>query len=197
CAPAHIIVARGSNEPQGPGVIGSLANMTMRDAPGTSMESIVWPATIDNYANSSSEGTAATTAALSAKVLQCPQTKIIMMGYSQGAHVIGDSLCGGGLVGLPTPPVDPAISANVVAIVQYGDPRHLPNMPYDIGTSIKTGLFPRNLATQSCSRFAPLLRSFCDTGDPFCDQGTAIEVHRRYAREYNAQAREFVAAMLG
>lgn len=28
-------------------------------------------------------------------VTSCPEAKIVLLGYSQGAHVIGNTLCGG------------------------------------------------------------------------------------------------------
>lgn len=58
-------------------------------------------------------------------------------------------MCGGGggfMLGKATPAVPTAISDKVVAMVQMGDPRHLPNKPYNIGTgtgeSVCSPLYP-------------------------------------------------------
>jgi hypothetical protein len=49
------------------------------------------------------------------------------MGYSQGAHVVGDVLGGGqgGNLGTATPAIAANISSHVVAVATFGDPRHV------------------------------------------------------------------------
>lgn len=83
CAPIHIIAARASTESPGPGVIGSLATLIENDHSGTTLESVNYPATLDNYASSSAQGTAALTSQLTAYVNSCPDSKVILLGYSQ------------------------------------------------------------------------------------------------------------------
>ena len=76
-----------------------------------------------------------------------------MLGYSQGAHILLDSLCGGGgEVGLgpETPPIGTAIGDHVIAIVQYGDPRHITDVPYDTGTSMHDGVCLAVISHYSC-----------------------------------------------
>lgn len=112
CAPIHIIAARESLQGPGPGSIGSLAQLIQDANPGTTLESVDYPATLDNYDSSSREGTKKTTESLTSYAKACPCAQIVMLGYSQGAHVIGDTLCGGGeYLGIPkSPPVDKAVS---------------------------------------------------------------------------------------
>src|ERR1700712_1624319 len=83
CAPAHIIVARASTEPQGQGIIGALARTVARAVPGTTVEAVKYPAKLFPYADSSSKGTIALKSQLTAYVQSCPQSKIVLMGYSQ------------------------------------------------------------------------------------------------------------------
>lgn len=112
CAPVNILIARASTEPQGPGIIGSLAVLIERDNPGTTQESVVYPATLINYASSSTMGTEALTAQLTSYVEKCEDSKVVLLGYSQGAQVVLDVLCGGG--GYPgLGPVTPAIDRGV------------------------------------------------------------------------------------
>jgi len=89
CPPSHLIIARGSLEPPGPGSLLSLANKIVASNPGTTMESITYPATIDNYDTSSANGTIAVEEQLTAFVQKCPNSKVVMMGYSQGAQIVG------------------------------------------------------------------------------------------------------------
>jgi hypothetical protein len=68
----------------------------------------------------------------------CPSTKLVLMGYSQGAAVTVDTLCGGGGADIMAP-VTPGLTAqqgsNVVAAVMMGDPRFVPGVSYEAGTN--------------------------------------------------------------
>lgn len=90
----HMIIARASLEAPGPGIIGQVATQVAAQLPGSDSESVVYPATLDNYAQSEAAGVAAMTGLLTAYVGRCPDSKIVMMGYSQGAQVAADVLCG-------------------------------------------------------------------------------------------------------
>lgn len=58
------------------------------------------------------EGTAAVENQIIAYVKHCPSSKLVLLGYSQGAQIIGDALYGGngGGFGPVTPPMNPSIS---------------------------------------------------------------------------------------
>jgi len=83
CAPIHIIAARASTEDPGAGVIGSLATFIQNDRPGTTLETVDYPATLTDYAASSASGTAALKIQLIAYVNACPNSKVVLLGYSQ------------------------------------------------------------------------------------------------------------------
>lgn len=83
CPPSHLIIARGSLEAQGPGQLLSMAKKIVAANIGTTMEAVVYPATIENYGASSSNGTAAVTEMLGSFVQRCPNAKLAMLGYSQ------------------------------------------------------------------------------------------------------------------
>ncbi|EAS35172.3 uncharacterized protein CIMG_00526 [Coccidioides immitis RS] len=195
CAPVHIMSARGSNQPPGEGpTLAPLVDAIVADHPGSTREPIVWPAVIFPYAESSHNGTLAVTAQLTAYVERCPKSKIVLLGFSQGSHVIGDSLCGGGgLLGIGpiTDPISTTIGDHVSAIVWLGDPRHRGNDTYNRGTSVRDGIFPR-LQSQSCEHYAANLQSYCDTRDIFCDSGDSLQVHRGYIPKYLEAAKQFV-----
>ena len=81
------------------------------------------------------------------------------MGYSQGAHVVGDVLGGGqgGSLGATTAPVAANVSSHVVAVATFGDPRHVASGPnFNAGTSNRNGRFPRSGAQVSAlNAFSP------------------------------------------
>jgi Cutinase len=83
CADIHYIVARASTEPQGFGISGTVSNASASKYPGSTAESIVYPALLLPYEPSSTAGTAATKKQLTAYVDKCPSSRIVMIGYSQ------------------------------------------------------------------------------------------------------------------
>jgi len=112
----------------------------------------------------------------------------------QGAQVIGDVMCGTSEANFnSTPPLNPALSKNIIAIIQMGDPTHIPNLPQDVGNSTKAGIFPRPNTT-ACAAMEPITKSFCSADDRFCDSGNSIPVHLSYVREFGVQAKDFVVS---
>lgn len=122
----------------------------------------------------------------------------MLLGYSQGAHIVGDALGGGGGgdLGAKTEPVPANVGEYVAAVIQMGDPRHLVGQPFDVGSSTRDGIFPR-LEDQSLTRYAGRIQSYCDSGDPYCDRGDVSAVHLGYTKEYNGVALGFVLGKIG
>jgi len=88
CAPVHIIVARASTEQPGYGVTGLMVQQLVKDIPGATSEPIVYPAQLAPYPQSESQGVEAAKLKITAYVQKCPQAKIVLAGYSQGADVM-------------------------------------------------------------------------------------------------------------
>ncbi|GAA3265265.1 cutinase family protein [Dactylosporangium vinaceum] len=201
CAAVHVITARASTEPLGEGISGALVTQIVNSSTQTvSRAAVDYPATLLNYPSSSAQGVSALTAQLTAQVQACPTQKIILVGYSQGAHVVGDVLGGGGGGGLgaQTPPISTSIGDHVLAVIQFGDPRHVVNQPYDVGTSANDGLFPRSAAQlQALLHYASRIQSYCDSDDRFCDHGTSSQVHITYLDRYQNAAASFVLQKIG
>ncbi|KAF2434051.1 cutinase [Tothia fuscella] len=198
CANIHIIVVRASTENPGQGVIGTLATMISGAIPGSTVEAIDYPALLNPYGSSSSNGTTTTTKQLQKYVDTCNKASVVLLGYSQGAHVVGDVMCGGGQatsLGPSTPPIAKKYQDKVVAMIQMGDPRHVAQASFDIGSSQRNGIFPRP-ANISCNAIAAKIRSYCDSGDPFCDMGDDVQVHLSYTRRYNKDAYDFTISQL-
>lgn len=125
CAPLHLLVARGSIEQVGPGAqLRNLVKTIVQQNPGADQEAIDYPAELGTqqdpgkYGRSVSTGTTAVINQLTAYVNKCPESKIVLLGYSQGAQIIGDALCGGDSAGNGpiTPAMDPAISSHGMAL---------------------------------------------------------------------------------
>ena len=79
----HMIVARGSTEQPGPGIIGAVATQVQQSVAGSDKDALIYPATFDNYTSSESTGVAAMKSLIQSYVALCPSSKIALLGYSQ------------------------------------------------------------------------------------------------------------------
>ncbi len=196
CSAVHVITARASNETPGEGRTSALVDQIVAQSKeAVTRSAVAYPATLTGYANSSAAGVTALKAQLIAQVQACPNQKIVLAGYSQGAHVVLDVLGGGGggALGALTDPVDSAVADHVTAVVTFADPRHVINQPYDKGTSLRNGKYPRTDAQlQVLSGLAAKIETFCDTDDLYCDSGTSLTVHQTYLARYQQTALDFV-----
>ena len=199
CAEVHIIATRASTERPGAGIIGSLVTAVQQASDqSVSTDTTDYPATLSNYSSSVARGVAALTEQVTTQAADCPESKIVLLGYSQGAHVIGDVLAGSGRAGpgRQTAPLDDGAAERVAAVVLMGDPRFVPNKPFNAGTSTRAGRFPRG-ADAALDPFAEVLQSYCDTDDTFCAGGGNLNVHLGYTRRYNDRAEAFVLDRIG
>ncbi|KAL0633627.1 hypothetical protein Q9L58_007451 [Maublancomyces gigas] len=200
CAPVHIIAARATGEPPGPGIIGTLIDAVKHySSQYITTDFVEYPATLLNYADSSAAGTAALKAQLTNQVAACPSQKIVLVGYSQGAHVVGDTLGGGGggpNLGPKTAAVPASVSSHVTAVVLMGDPRHIIPETFQQGTATSQGMFPR-LPDQSLEAFASQIHSYCDWTDLFCAGGLNLLIHVSYTVKYNYVAAPFILSKIG
>jgi acetylxylan esterase len=140
CSATHLIVARGSFEPQGEG-ISSAFSTEAKQFIGADSEALVYPARIP-YRGSISVGVENLKKAIARYTAACPSSQIVLVGYSQGGAVTVDALCGGGEdpeIGPKTPGMTLEEAKNVKAAVVLGDPRFVPGISYNAGTNHRTG----------------------------------------------------------
>lgn len=106
----YILIARGSGEaaippgafkyPDYTGLAAEAAVHVQSQIPGVVIGGVVYPAvlnftSLEVYGASEANGTTAVAAEVAAYTKKCPGVKIALMGYSQGAQVLQDALCGG------------------------------------------------------------------------------------------------------
>ncbi|KAF6838382.1 acetylxylan esterase 2 (cutinase) [Colletotrichum plurivorum] len=195
----HIIVARGTNEAPGSGLMESVAHGIAAAIPDSQIAPLDYPAAFDNYSASVAAGVDSLKTELAEYGSRCPQSKVALMGFSQGAHVMGDTLCGS--VGAEPlllqfnatskPMSSSVMDQNVIAVILFGDPTHNASAPWNRGNSIRDGLYPRE-DINMCQQFASKIESWCDTGDLYCDNGNMTGIHRSYFSKYTPDAVEFV-----
>lgn len=96
CKDLHVFLARGNNEPY-PGRQGKLAGAICSGLSSCDYEDIQFNNPLEApYCRSVEEGAANGLAQIRAYNERCPDSALVVSGYSQGAHVLGDVLGGGG-----------------------------------------------------------------------------------------------------
>ncbi|KAM0343426.1 hypothetical protein ACHAPU_008607 [Fusarium lateritium] len=192
----YMIAARGTTEDKGPGVIGIIAEAVAKRVKGSVVKALDYPATLQDpdYKDSEAAGVKAMTSAVNDYHRSCPNGKIAVFGYSQGGQIASDTFCGGSGGDFPTnKPIDEDIvKESVVAIIVFGDPSHVANISYDLGDSINDGIFKRNDTKLCEDNYSKIIRSYCDTGDVYCDQGNNTETHGGYFEKYGSEVADFV-----
>jgi len=203
---AHIIGIRGTLEEQGFGELKKVVDRLMEALPGSDAVPISYPAggitipegggepqyDLGDYIASESEGYIALVTEIKTFVDRCPETDIVLLGYSQGAHVVGDVLCGARKLIFPyKAPLDTSYSYSIRAIIQLGDPTNRGDISWHVGNATHSGIFPRLDLTQ-CRRYGDLWQSYCDADDFFCDRGDSIPVHLTYVQNHGDEIVKFV-----
>ncbi|KAF3918785.1 hypothetical protein AA313_de0207536 [Arthrobotrys entomopaga] len=189
----YMIVARGSGEDPGTGRMGIVANNVTERIKGCQVVALDYPADFNRYISSEGTGVAEMRATIEGYVERCPNGKYALLGWSQGAQVSLDTICGtsDGQVFNKTNPISSDLARNLVAIVGYGDPTHVPGLSWTLGTSKKKGIFPRQ-DTAACDPYASRIHTWCDTGDIYCDGGNMTAVHSSYFANYTSMAVDFI-----
>lgn len=165
CHDIEVVFARGTDEPAGLGVVGkslveTLRTMVKDKSIGT--YAVKYPASWDFAqvavgANDASKRVQYIAAA-------CPDSKIVLGGYSQGAAVI-DVVTTAPIAGLGyTAPLPLAVVPHVAAVAVFGNP---------------SARFGRPLTILSPD-FGARTADLCNAGDPICSRGDDFDAHVRY-----------------
>jgi cutinase len=190
CADIEVVFARGTTEPAGPGFVGQDFTDLLRSQVGdrtVALYSVNYPA-IDNWPTGVI-GVNDASAHISQVAADCPDTKIVLGGFSQGAAVAqlvtadADEVPPNSYAYGTTTPLAPDVAEKVAAVALFGKPnaRFLgmigqPNVPVGNAFTSKT-------------------ISMCAVNDPICSDGLDFAAHNSYpANGMVAQAADFAAA---
>lgn len=193
----HIIAARGTGEKEGPGVSGELADRVIDRIRGSEVDGLDYPATLTDpdYLSSAKDGAEELREVVRQYAEDCPDTKIVVIGYSQGAQVATNTFCGGGGDGFGNEDALPEnlVEDHVSAIILFGDPSHVANATYNRGTADNNGIFPRD-DVDACEDLGDRIVSYCDTGDVYCDNGEEKDrdVHGEYIERYGDEVVDYI-----
>ncbi len=114
CPDVEVVFARGTNEPPGVGGVGQAFVDSLRSQiPGRSVGvyAVNYPAT-DDFVRSSLAGAGDAGAHVQSMVANCPNTRMVLGGYSQGA----------GVIDMTTDELAPQVANHVAAVAVFGNP---------------------------------------------------------------------------
>lgn len=177
CPNAEVVFARGTGEPVGPGGPGqAFYDSLTAQLPGKSITlyPVNYPSTTD-YLNSARAGENDEVAHVQATAANCPNTKIVIGGYSQGAAVAD----------LTSHQLSPQVADHVAALALFGNPR----------SSYAEGLAD-NQVPPLAPGFVPKAIDICLPNDNICAEGGSIIAHLGYVPDSTNQAATFVAGKL-
>ncbi|WP_319428939.1 cutinase family protein [Mycobacterium sp. RTGN5] len=191
CPDVEVVFARGTFEAPGVGATGQAfvdaltARLNGKDTIG--VYPVSYPASLDFQ--QAAEGVADASNEIESLTASCPDTKIVLGGYSQGAAVAGyttTETVPAGFV-LPTGisgPMPPAVATHVTAVVLFGTPSD-----WVLGLA-DHGAPPITIG----ALYEPKTLELCASGDPVCfPGGLDRSAHSAYkSNGMTDQAAEFV-----
>ena len=175
-----MVFARGTNEDPGLGRIGNAFVNSLRGKVGgrsVGTYAVNYPASYDFLAAAAGANDAS--GHIQWMIANCPATRLVLGGYSQGAAVIDV------IAAVPVPaigfnaPLPPNTPEHVAALAVFGNP------------SAKVGL-PLTVSPV----WGPRSIDLCNPGDPVCTSGEDVAAHRAYDGGPADQAASFVAGLL-
>ena len=194
CPNIEVVFARGTLEAPGVGATGqAFVDALNARVPGNTVDvyAVNYPASLDF--GQAADGIIDASNKIEAVAASCPNTKLVLGGYSQGAAVAGYTTTDTVPAGLALPagitgPMPPTIAPHVAAVVLFGTPdTWFLNLADHNAPPITIGQL-----------YAAKTLQLCATGDPVCFPGGLDRAaHSSYKNNGMAdQAADFVARQL-
>jgi cutinase len=196
CPDVDVVFARGSGEPPGLGDIGQQFVDGLRGRIGGRSLG-VYPVNYqasDDFDNpdfpvSVIDGIRDAGSHIQSMAANCPQTREVLGGYSQGASVVGYVTSAAVLLGVPAAavpkPMSPDIANHVAAVTLFAKPSDEFLGQYGCPPIVINPLYQ------------PKTLELCTQGDPVCGGGNDAAAHGMYAANgMTGQAADFAASHL-
>jgi cutinase len=162
CSDIEVVFARGTHQDPGLANVGqAFVDSLTSQVDGRSITAypVEYPATDDNH-NSATAGADDASAHIQGTAAACPNTKIVLGGYSQGSTVID----------LASNAMPARVASHVAAVALFGEP----------SSSFSTMLWGGQPLPVISPLYAPKSISLCAPGDPICSGGGDILAHVSY-----------------
>ena len=181
CNDIEVVFARGTDEPPGIGRVGQAFVDSVRGKVGNrslGVYAVNYPASYDFLA--AADGANDASAHIQYVMNTCPDTRLVLGGYSQGAAIVDV------ITSVPFPaigfnnPLPPDAPDHIAALAVFGNPTARVGLP---------------LTSSPVYGFKAI--DLCNAGDPVCSDGNSVPAHRSYGPDGSAsQAAAFVANLL-
>ncbi|KAK1978700.1 cutinase [Colletotrichum cereale] len=192
CTDLHIFLARGWNEGY-PGRQQLLVDATCNGLASCDYEDILFDATnADGYARAVEQGRASGTSQIKAYTTKCPNSKVALSGYSEGANVVANILADSGLAPGAAP------GSKVCAGLLFGDTTHVASQSYNVGagSGYSARMARSSSSLRNLNQFAGVLRSWCNGDDSVCaatsGRDGGEEAHTNYFQLYTNDAAAYI-----
>ena len=177
CSRYLVITARGTGERPSGQLLSTVARLISEARPGeVEIVDLDYPADGDVKLGAT-RGVRLLIDIVNQQSVLCAEQRFILLGYSQGALIIGDALTAPEyrIVGTVAGTLISAAKARIAAVVFYGDPRFLGSEAFGVGSfdPALNGLLPR--PPGSLEAVADRLRSYCEADDIVCQSTLALE----------------------
>ncbi|MFI5472643.1 cutinase family protein [Streptomyces cacaoi] len=176
CSDIDVVAARGTFEPGTLGLIvgDPVFSALQKKLTGKNLSSYAVNYPADLSLTSAAQGNADLVNHVKTQATACPNQRFILVGYSQGANVVDNSIgisSAGAVVGSPIVATLPtAVEPKVAAVLLFGNPIRA------LGKSV-TGTYQSRTI------------DFCATGDPICENGgDDVLAHLGYTADATAAA---------
>lgn len=204
CVDIAIFMARGNDAPYHDGRTTPFIDATCAKftAEGKSCDymDIQFDVTLGgDYCAQVAEGARNGISQITAYNAKCPCTHIVVNGYSEGAHVVGDVLGGPGGCTFVSTGLDNNSAAGkaIGAALLWGDVMHTANQPYNVLDGADKQANPRSADDLArLNRYAGVLRSYCAAGDPVCAGGNVVADHLNYFELYTDASSSWVVSKI-
>lgn len=163
CPDVEVVFARGTNEPPGVGGIGQpFVDALSSQVRGRSVGvyPVNYPAS-DNYTQSASDGASDASGHVQYMAANCPHTKMVLGGFSQGAAVIDLITASSAPDWASSTPMPPQVADHVAAVALFGNPSNR-----FVGG-------PGGPLTEISPLYGPKAIDLCAPFDPVCSDGVS------------------------
>lgn len=186
CPDIEVVFARGTGAPRGIGWVGEAFVDSLRSKVGSrsvAVYAVDYPASYD-FARSASAGAGDASAHIQYMAADCPSTRMVLGGMSQGAGVIDLITIGPMAIrGFTPAPMPPDVAEHVAAVAVFGNPSR--NLP---GGGPLTAISPL---------YGAKTIDLCAPNDLFCSEGNSLMAHFSYVDNGMVdQAASFAASRL-
>ncbi|KAL1598090.1 hypothetical protein SLS59_007100 [Nothophoma quercina] len=211
CSAYHVFITRGSDEPY-PGRLGNLTSEICKEIGNDdcTFENIEYPAKStawgkDEWCKSAGKGAANGQAQLKAYAEKCSDSKLILLGFSQGAAVTQDIMGGGGgAVFECTQDTNEALDrssspgSQIVAAVTFGAVVRSKDQNFTVGEGVNyNGQRARTTKQlEALNTYSSVFLDYCHYGDPMCAVGSEpanVTAHLDYFLEHNDEVAKWIA----